>query len=98
MGFFGQKYWSGLLCPPPGHLPYPGMQPTSFMSPALADMFFTISNTWEAPFSFTIVLIFAHLINYSRELSILTIFKDPTWASLVAQLVKNSPAVQETPV
>ena len=59
---------------------------------------FTISNTWEAPFSFTIVLIFAHLINYSRELSILTIFKDPTWASLVAQLVKNLPAVQETPV
>ena len=52
---------------------------------------FTISNTWE-------VLIFAHLINYSRELSILTIFKDPTWASLVAKLVKNSPAVQETPV
>ena len=59
---------------------------------------FTISDTWQAPLSFTVVLSFAHLISYSRELSILTVFKDPTWASLVAQLVKSPPAVQETPV
>ena len=28
-GFSRQEYWSGLLCPPPGHLPDPGMQPRS---------------------------------------------------------------------
>ena len=24
-----QEYWSGLLCPPPGDLPNPGIEPTS---------------------------------------------------------------------
>ena len=27
MGFSRQKYWSGLLCPPPGDLPDPGIEP-----------------------------------------------------------------------
>ena len=27
MGFSRQEYWSGLPCPPPGHLPDPGMEP-----------------------------------------------------------------------
>ena len=26
MGFFRQGYWSGLLCPPPGDLPNPGIE------------------------------------------------------------------------
>ena len=34
MGFFRQKYWSGLPFPPPGDLPDPGVEPTSPMSPA----------------------------------------------------------------
>ena len=38
----------GLLCPPPGDLPNPGMEPVSLMSPALAGRFFTTSATWEA--------------------------------------------------
>ena len=29
MGFSRQEYWSGLLCPPPGDLPDPGVEPTS---------------------------------------------------------------------
>ena len=29
MGFSRQEYWSGLPCPPPGHLPYPGIEPRS---------------------------------------------------------------------
>ena len=29
MGFSRQEYWSGLLFPPPGHLPNPGIEPTS---------------------------------------------------------------------
>ena len=35
MGFSRQEYWSGLPCPSPGHLPYPGIKPESLMSPAL---------------------------------------------------------------
>ena len=49
MGFSRQEYWSGLPCPPPGDLLNPGTEPMSLMSPALADRFFTISATWEAP-------------------------------------------------
>ena len=29
MGLFKQEHWSGLLCPPPGGLPNPGIEPTS---------------------------------------------------------------------
>ena len=49
MGFSKQKYWSGLPFPPPGHLPNPGIEPTSLTSPALAGRFFTTSASWEAP-------------------------------------------------
>ena len=35
MGFSRQEYWSGLLWPPPGDLPGPGIESKSLMSPAL---------------------------------------------------------------
>ena len=38
MGFSRQEYWNGLLFPPPGVLPDPGVKP---VSPALAGKFFT---------------------------------------------------------
>ena len=38
MGFSRQEYWSRLLCPPPGDLPDPGIEP---MSPAVEGGFFT---------------------------------------------------------
>ena len=38
LGFTRQEYWSGLLFPPPGDLPNPGIGP---VSPALAGRFFT---------------------------------------------------------
>ena len=47
MGFSRQEYWSELLCPPPGDLPNPGIEPMSLMSPALAGRIFTTSATWE---------------------------------------------------
>ena len=53
MGFFRQEYWSGLPCPPLGDLPNPGIEPASFMSPALTSGFPTTSDTWEA-----------HLVHY----------------------------------
>ena len=49
MGFSRQEYWSGLPSPPPGDLPDPGIEPAFLMSPALADVFLTMSATWEAP-------------------------------------------------
>ena len=40
--FSRQEYWNGLPFPPPGdHLPYPGIEPSSPASPALAGRFFT---------------------------------------------------------
>ena len=45
MGFSMQEYWSGLLFPPPGDLPDPGIKPVSFMSPEMAGGFFTTSDT-----------------------------------------------------
>ena len=47
MGFSRQEYWSVLLCPPSGDLPYPGIKLASLMSPALTGGFFTTSATWE---------------------------------------------------
>ena len=49
MRFSRQEYWSELLCPPPGDLPHPGIEPVSLRSPALVGNFFTTSATWEAP-------------------------------------------------
>ena len=46
-GFSRQEYWGRLLCPSPGDLSNPGIEPTSLMSPALAIGFFTTSATWE---------------------------------------------------
>ena len=51
MGFARQEYASGLPCSPPGHLPYPGIEPTSLASPALAGGFFITSTTREAHLS-----------------------------------------------
>ena len=48
MGFSSQEYWSGLPCPPPGDLSYPGIEPACLMSPALAGGLFTTSATWAA--------------------------------------------------
>ena len=47
-GFPRQEYCSGLPCPPPRDLPYPGIEPMSLTSPALAGKFFTISTTRKA--------------------------------------------------
>ena len=52
IGFSMQDYWSELPCPSPGDRPDPGIEPasiTSLTSFALADVFFTINATWEAP-------------------------------------------------
>ena len=42
MGFSRQEYGSALPFPSPGDLPNPGIEPMSFVSPALADRFFPL--------------------------------------------------------
>ena len=42
MGFSRKAYWSGFLCPPLGILPDAGIEPKSFMSPALAGRVFVV--------------------------------------------------------
>ena len=48
MGFSRQEHWSGLPWPPSGDLPNPGMEPSSLISSAQANRFFTTRATWEA--------------------------------------------------
>ena len=48
IGSSRQEHESGLLCPPPGDLPDPGIEPVSPAPPALTSGFFTASATWEA--------------------------------------------------
>ena len=40
-GFSRQEYWGGFPFPPPGHLPDPGIKPTSPVAPALSGRFVT---------------------------------------------------------
>ena len=51
-GFSRQEHWSGSPCPPPGHLPDPGIEPESPVSAALASRFFTPRAAWEAPYTY----------------------------------------------
>ena len=73
----------GVNCPPPGDLPNSGTELTSLMFSILASEFFTTSTTWEAH------IYILKWINYMYTY---------IWASLVAQLVKNLPTMQETQV
>ena len=56
MEFSRQEYWSALPCPPPGDLSNLGIEPMSFISPALAGGFFTTSSVCEALKSFFALL------------------------------------------
>ena len=47
-GFSRQEYWSGLLCPPPGNLPNPGIEPRS---PTLQVDFLPSEPDWLFQFS-----------------------------------------------
>ena len=49
-GILPVRYWSGLPCPPPGDLSYPGTKSASLVPPTLAGRFLTPSTTWTACF------------------------------------------------
>ena len=59
MGFPRQEYWSGLPFLPSGHLPYPGIEPMSSASPALAGGFL-----YPGPPGKYSVLVFSFFCNY----------------------------------
>ena len=107
-GFSRQGYWSGLLFPPPGDLPDPAIEPVSPMSPALqvgslqteppgkpklANERHSV-NTCELKATGTekpemLLHPGQKSEHFEKDMGLL-------WASFVAQLVKNLPAVQET--
>ena len=58
MGFSRQEFWSGLLCPPPGDLPDPGIDPASSVAPTLTGGFFITSATWEYYYFMVIISFF----------------------------------------
>ena len=108
MRLFWQEYWSGLSFPPPGDLPNSGIEPARPKSPVLASGFFATEpsgkpklanerhsiNTCELKATGTEkpeMLLYPgqKWEHFEKAVGLL-------WASLVTQLVKNLPAVQET--
>ena len=62
-GILQARLWP---CPPPGNLPYPGTEPTSLVSSALAIWFFISSATWEALYPYIVfrILFFTILLYF----------------------------------
>ena len=78
VGFSRREYWSGLPRPSSGHLPPPGIEPASLMSPALAGGFFTARATWDAPPTGEEDL-YIHTIYYSVYNIFLCFYVDCKW-------------------
>ena len=106
MGFSREEYQSRLPCPPLEDLPNPRIKPESLMFPALAGKFFTTSATWEPPKCKYSASKTKELIDLSKNRKVRET-QDSTpvlliphivisLASLIAQLLKNWPAKQET--
>ena len=69
--------------PSPGDLPDPEIKPESLVSLVLAGAFLTTNTTWEA-------------LSESTQFQLNDIQDKRRGASLVAQILKNLPAMQET--
>ena len=54
MGFSRQENWTEPLCPPPGDLSDPGVEPVSLVPPALVGRFLTTGAAWEAHLSYSV--------------------------------------------
>ena len=94
MGFSRQEYWSGLPFRSPGDLPDPGIEPRS---PALQANSLPTELQGKT-YIFSISLLIKHLgcfyVLPTENSAAMNIAR----ASLVSQLVKNLPAMQEIPV
>ena len=58
--------WCPLQCPPPGNLPFPGIEPAFLNRPALAGGLFTTDATWEVTLmvSFEAQSVFHFFVSY----------------------------------
>ena len=97
MGLPRQEYWSGLPFPTPGDLPNPGLE---LASPALAGGFFTTEPQQSQLKKKKGYIVFICLTNIYEYLThfLVELFLSIFIASLMAQMVKNLHAMQETPV
>ena len=83
MEFSRQEYWNWLPFPPLGHLPNPGIEPMSLMSPTLAGRLFATSTTWED--SHTV----GQLSPHAATTEAVCLEKPPQWEAHTA--TENSP-------
>ena len=68
MGFSRQEHWSGLLWPPPGDLPDPGVEPMSLTSPYWQVGSLPLgSTTREVPLNMISRTIIAHELTYVKS-------------------------------
>ena len=106
VGFSKQEYWSGLPSPPPGDLPNPGIQPRPLALPAdslplsyqgsqIIQYIYFIYKLYTFDIELHISIYDLFFIVYIYITLKICIYYN-MWASLIAQLVKNLPAVQET--
>ena len=95
MGSSRQESWGGLLWPPPGHLPNPGIEPASLRSPALTGGFFTTSFTGEALCSYNLAGIdrsyFIQPWEFLSEMFLLTRYIKGVYKSLFSIRPVTSP-------
>ena len=64
LGFSRQEFWNGLLFPPPGDLPNPGIK---YASPALAGEFFTTESPGKPPVFIQLLLVWVSSPSHPRQ-------------------------------
>ena len=84
MEFSRQEYWNELPFSTPGDLPDPGIEPTSPVSPALADEFFT-TESWRKPQT---LVPFTYYFTFQNKTAIIPIVLGAVW--LKKKKIKNS--------
>ena len=92
LAFSRHEHWSGLPCPPPEDFPDPGIKPGSLALLGFPHSSFgkeSVCNAGEPGLIPGLGRSLGERIGYPLQYS---------WASFVAQMVNNLPAVQETPV
>ena len=88
-GVLQQEYWSGLPFPPPGHLPDPGIKPTS---PALAGGLFTAESPGKPLVSMSVAafLLCPHtVLPQCERLRSLSLFSSGLWSHVLISLNFN---------
>ena len=82
-----------LPCPPPGHLPNPGSESMSLMSPALAGGFFTSSTTWEALYIHIHIYLYTYIYTHTHTHTYIYAWRIPldrgAWRATVHRVTKS---------